>query len=247
MNAEIPAKKLERVRKLLDLAAHPGTPQAEAESAMDTATALMAAYGIEMAMLADAGKVRDELSTWEIVIGSHYDIERISLLAVIAEAKNCRGVYWTHNPQPRPGQVVETGLKFQAVGYTSDLELVNLLYTSLWLQASTGMRKQPGKSRRSWLIGFTNRVGERLREMNKTAIGDAADTTTVTGRGVELVLFDRKSAVDREFERLHPRTGTGKNRKISNWDGFAAGQDAGNRADLGGTGVDNGGRRAINA
>ncbi|MFG1709161.1 hypothetical protein ACFLIM_38820 [Nonomuraea sp. M3C6] len=105
-------------------------------------------------------------------------------------------------------------------------------------------RKTLSTARKSFMAGFASRVGEKLREANKAATSSAAH---VEGRSTDLVLRDRKAAVDDYFDRMTPNTGNIKARKVGDTAAYYAGREAGDRADLGGTRVGSGGQRALNA
>jgi hypothetical protein len=138
-------------------------------------------------------------------------------------------------------------------GYGSDLERVEVLYTSLLLQATTQMMRTPtppletkAAFRRSWLAGFTAAVGRRLREAERQAATEAAGAAAPTGstRSVELVLADRSRAAEAAMHAAYPRLTTGRRRTLSG-SGARSGYSAGQRADLGGTGVGRGSRRSL--
>jgi hypothetical protein len=237
--------KLDTVRKLLVKAERAATG-AEAETYTAKAMELMARHGIDAALLAAARPDTDRIGQQRIEMQDPYSAGKARLLGWTASALGCRWVL--HGAW---------GGKVAAVtvfGHASDRERVELLYTSLQLQASTQLvRVRPawlGESvaayRRSWLHGFAVEVHRRLSSAEDRAAASAADPAA-DGPGVALVLADRRERVDRAYAAAFPRLGTAR-RTVLSGSGFAAGARAGEQADLGGgTGIDTGRRRALGA
>ncbi|GAA0966920.1 DUF2786 domain-containing protein [Acrocarpospora macrocephala] len=224
----IPERKLELVRKLLAVAEHPGTDPTEAAVYLEKAYAVMAAYGIEQAMLADAGMVADEVGQLTVTVGNPYQADRRALLAGVAAALRCRAIYWRSGRE----SVV------RVVGFGSDLAVVELLFTSLCLQMGSGVlrvRAPEGLAtvsfRKSWMAGFVHRVCERLGEAERRAAADSA-ASTAGGRSAELVLVDRRAQVSRVYEEMFPRVRRGARRRLRDWSGWEDGRAAGDQADL---------------
>jgi hypothetical protein len=250
------ADKLDTVRKLLAKAEGAATT-AEAETYTAKAVELMARHGIDAALLGAAHPGRDEIGPLRIAMQDPYSAGKARLLGWTAAALGCRWVLhgvW--------------GGKVAAVtvfGHASDRERVELLYTSLQLQATSQLvRVRPswaGESvaayRRSWLHGFAVEVHRRLlraeqgaaeeataEERASPATGDAAGDAA---RPVALVLADRRDRVDRAYASAFPRLARAR-RTVLSGSGYAAGTRAGERADLGrGGGIGTGRRRALGA
>jgi hypothetical protein len=121
------------------------------------------------------------------------------------------------------------------VGTPVDVDQVELLFTSLLVQATRAMveagASRPGSFdrsasfRRSFLVSYAVRIGERVAE--------SADRAT-SSYGNELVPVMRRQAeaVDQEFERLFPDTyqlGSGHHYSQRGWQ---AGREAADRASL---------------
>jgi hypothetical protein len=130
-------------------------------------------------------------------------------------------------------------------GFGSDLERVELLFTSLLVQASYGLAAArvpewdtAAAFRRSWLLGFSQAVGHRLREAEQRAASTTEASTG--GPSVALVLADRGQLVDRRVEESYPRLRMSAPRRLAGT-GLDGGYAAGRKADLGGASV---GRRA---
>ncbi|WP_214105480.1 DUF2786 domain-containing protein [Acrocarpospora catenulata] len=221
----IPERKLDLVRKLLAVAEHPGTDPVEAAVYLEKAYAVMAAHGIQQAMLADTGQLEDQIERLAVRVGNPYQADRRALLAGVAEALRCRAVYRRSASE----SLVEV------IGFTSDLAAVELLYTSLSLQMASGAVRAavPAGSavvgfRKGWMAGFTIRVCERLR----AAARQAAATASEGGRSAELVLVDRRTQVARVYADLYPDARRGSRRRLRDWSGWEDGRAAGDAADL---------------
>jgi hypothetical protein len=224
---------LDRVRKLLTKAEDPAVTEEEAEAYNTKAAELIATYGIDQALLADRHARSDEIASIEIIVDQPYAVDKAGLLHHIAIALRCRAVLC--GPKPRIRAVV--------VGFRSDLDRVELLFTSLLMQGTTqlvGVRPEPGfyresvaAYRRTWLAGFTKAVYQRLEEAEERAATEAAETTSGE-RSVAVVLVDRNTRVARAFHEQFPHTRKGNRRQLSG-SGYFDGHYAGRRADLGTT------------
>jgi hypothetical protein len=241
-------KLLNRVRALLAKAESTDFP-AEAETYTERAHALMAQHGIEQAQLADAGKINDEIISMRIDMTGTYTAEKTRLLVQIALA--CRSRTVRYGP---PGSSAVAYCV--VVGHKSDLERIEVTYTSLLLQAAGQIKHQRPPLdiygdltssvtvyRRSWFNGFAYAVGARLEaiEARAAAQDKAQQATTTSGepgtRSTELVLLDRKTKVDAAYNELFGDLPKVKSRNQINPDAYYSGQAAGRRADLGQTRV----------
>ena len=233
--------KLDTVRKLLAKADGAATP-AEAEVYTAKAVELMARHGIDEALLGAAAPHRDEVATCRIPVADPYSAGKARLLAWTASALRCRAVLH----EAGGGRVAAVTV----LGFASDRARVELLYTSLLLQASAQLARQRpawvGESvaayRRSWLHGFAVRVHQRLVEAEARAAESAAAARASPSAGpsagpsVALVLADRRARVDRAYAEEFPQIGRARHARLSG-SGYAAGTQAGARADLGGRAV----------
>jgi len=225
---------LEKIRKLLAKAEDPGCTPEEAAALNDKAAELIAKYGVDRALLAVDAPETDPVGDRVITVEAPYALDKSGLLATIARALRCRSVRrkeWTGTGY---------GYTMHLFGFSSDLERTDLLYTSLLVQAAYGLAAAPvppwesaAAFRRSWLEGFTYAVGNRLKQAEERA-------ATTSGPSTALVLADRGGRVDRRVDEVYPRLRTSAPRRLQG-SGVADGYEAGQRADLGGTGV---GRRS---
>ncbi|MBD2829838.1 DUF2786 domain-containing protein [Streptomyces globisporus] len=221
----------------------PAASREESESYFAKAAELMAKYGIEQAMLADANPGRDRPADRVIQVEGGYVVDRIDLLFSILRPLGLQGIRLR-------GANGKLGAEVHVFGYEADIQRAELLFTSLLLQAFNGMRHgRPmwGESviayRKTWLMGFSRAVEDRLEAAEARARGEAVDGAN--GRSAELVLADRASVVLASYRAAYPKT-QGRKRSVVG-SGFSAGGRAGNAADLGGTRVGSGGRRGLTA
>jgi len=250
---------LGRVRKLLAKAERAGTPE-EALTYTEKAVELMACHGIDMALLAADDPHCDEIGATRMEVADPYSAGKARLLGWTAAALRCRAVLH----QAGGGRVAAVTV----FGFASDRERVDVLFTSLLLQATGqlvhGRPERAGESvaayRRSWLHGFAVSVHRRLCAAERRAAegGAAGDGHTegrrpegmrtagmpTAGTRTELVLADRRDRVDRAYAEAFPSLEQGR-RPVLSGTGFRAGAAAGDRADLGARSVS--GRRALGA
>ncbi len=224
---------LARVRKLLAKAEDPAATTSEAEAYTAKASELMAAYGIDRALLAAADPSLDIVGDRVITLDRPYAAEKAHLVSQVALALGCRVVRRTRYPE---------GVKELSVhlfGHRSDLQRAEILFTSLLLQAMQSLAgtpippwDHPSAFRRSWLSGFSASVGRRLMAAERAAAERAEARFTASGTSTALVLADRSAAVEAARDATYPDLVTASARRLSG-SGGAQGWAAGQRADLG--------------
>ncbi|OBH35591.1 hypothetical protein A5690_09735 [Mycobacterium intracellulare] len=197
--AEVDEKMLARVRALLAKAEATDYPD-EAEALSAKAQALMVRHSLREAVADhDRGRVSVGAAR-RIWIDHPYVAAKVALVQAVAQANRCRTA-WIRDL----GCVV-------TVGDETDLDLVDLLATSLLVQASRAMmiagrrHEIRGQSRTksfrlSFLVAYAARIGERLSFTN-------ASVTDELRRDDRLlpVLAARNRAADEAFTRLFPKT-----------------------------------------
>jgi Protein of unknown function (DUF2786) len=163
-----------------------------------------------------------------IGIDDPYAHGRCTLLAHVAEANRCH-------------TVVSDGYGFSTIfGFPDDLDIVEVLFTSLLVQATRAMRAAGsqrdslGRSRtrsfrQSFFLAFAGRIGERLRVATTQATEDAG---AVHGEALLPILAERRSAVEDAFRQVFPKL-VSVSQRVSNYDGWVAGRVAADRAHLG--------------
>ncbi|WP_405617260.1 DUF2786 domain-containing protein [Streptomyces sp. NBC_00076] len=217
------SRMLTRIRGLLAKAEATDFP-AEAEALSERAQQLMARHSVDEAVLADRGGAgaADAPGACRIGVEPPYEQAKAVLLDAVAAANHCRAV-WN---EPFAFSTV--------VGFESDLEVVELLYTSLLVQAQSAMtkaeaaqraggRKRTKTFRQSFLAAYAHRVGIRLREAAATPVSE----------DLLPVLASREVAVTDRLDRMFPRTSTTRLRGVSDEAGWTEGAQAADRAQVG--------------
>ncbi|GAA2863707.1 DUF2786 domain-containing protein [Nonomuraea rubra] len=221
-------KTLARVRALL-AKAESTTYEAEAETFTSAAQSLMAKYSIDAAMLDARPGGGEAPAGIRVGVDAPYEEPKAVLLVLVAEVNRCR-VIWSKE------------LGFATVmGFGADLSWVEMLFTSLLVQAQTalvnsGTKKHgSGRSRnkafrQSFLSAFASRIGERLAGATADAVAQES-----ASRGADLVpvLAAREQEVEQAVERMFPNLVSHAVRTAWDREGWAAGRTAADRASLG--------------
>ncbi|UGQ09228.1 DUF2786 domain-containing protein [Yinghuangia sp. ASG 101] len=233
-------RMLGRIRALLAKAESTDFAE-EAEALSAKAQQLMARHSIDAALLAASGGESAPGETpgaIRIGVDTPYDAEKAMLLDAVAEANRCRTV-WSR----------EFGFS-TVIGFAADLDAVELLYTSLLVQATAAMTRDESRSRRrntrgarnrdyrqSFLVAYADRIGERLT----TAVEQAAHEAASGDAPADLlpVLASRTVAVHDATDRMFPDLVTHRVR-IRDEEGWTHGQAAADRADVGPRGIGRG-------
>lgn len=214
------ARMLSRIRALLAKAEATGYPE-EAEALSAKAQELMARHSVDEALLAAEAPAPDAPGAWRIGVEPPYEQVKAVLLDAVATANHCRAVW-------------DESLGFSTVvGFAADLEAVELLYTSLLVQATRAMakaeaaqraggRKRTKTFRQSFLAAYAHRVGDRL----------TAAAATQAGPDLLPVLATREVAVSEHLERMFPRTTSTRLRGVSDAAGWTEGRRAADRAQV---------------
>ena len=237
-------RMLSRIRALLAKAE--ATEYAEeAEALSGRAQELMAKYSIDQALLtADSGRA-DQPGGRRIAVDNPYEGPKTSLLQAVALANRCR-VIWSK----------DVGLA-TVVGFGADLDAVEVLFTSLLVQANSAMlragsaRDAYGRSRtrafrQSFLLSYAIRIGERLAEATEHATQEAAaeqeaaagataakDSARGTGSALVPFLAARRQAVDDAVDEMFGDTlKRGRSVRATDAEGWASGRAAADLATL---------------
>ena len=228
---EVDARVLGRVRGLLAKAESTTFPE-EAEALTAKAQELMARYAIDAALVAAEHGRAPEVGGRRLGVDDPYAAAKAMLLEAIAQANRCRSV-WS-----------------KAYGYATvfgdeaDLDGVELLYTSLLVQAARAMlgAAPPGRSpassagrtrsyRQSFLVSFAVRIGHRLTEAVAAATEAAAEAGSVSRDALLPVLADQRAAAEAACDAAFPEV---KATRLSarDWAGWHAGKAAADSAQL---------------
>jgi hypothetical protein len=228
----IDERVLGRVRGLLAKAESTEFPE-EAEALSAKAQELMARHSIDHALLAarphGATARVDEPAAVRIGIDAPYEQAKALLLQEVSTANRCRSVW-------------SADLGFATVlGFPADVESVELLYTSLLVQATAVMvragsqRGRGGQStvrsfRQSFLQAYAVRIGERLRTAT-----DGVSREAAAAEGADRllpVLAAREDAVQEAVDAMFPEM-VQRHVRGNNAAGWAAGTAAADLAALG--------------
>lgn len=129
--------------------------------------------------------------------------------------------------------VYDSGYGFSTVfGVGSDLWAVDLLFTSLLLQAGVALQREEERSRgfrHAFLLAFAYRIGERMREATATVTSAA---TAVSDGAFLPVLAAREDAAVAARDEAFPHLGRPMQVSMSNHWGASAGRQAANRASI---------------
>jgi hypothetical protein len=227
------SRALGRIRALLAKAEATSYPD-EAEALTAKAQELMARHSIDEALLAAHAPAADEPTACRIGVEPPYEQAKAVLLDAVASANHCRAV-WN---EPFGFSTV--------VGFAPDLEAVELLYTSLLVQATTAMtkaeaaqrargRKRTRTFRQSFLAAYAHRIGLRLEAAAEQAAEEAAAEAAARGEAADEllpVLASREVAVTGRMEQLFPETTTTRLRGVTDAAGWTEGARAADRAEV---------------
>ena len=202
----------------------------EAEALSSRAQELMAKYSIDHALLAAEAGRKDEPASRRLPVDNPYEGPKVQLLQEVAQANRCRSVWYK-----------SLGMS-AVIGFPADLDAVELLFTSLLVQANTAMvpaggkRDQYGHSRtrafrQSFLMSYAIRIGERLTG----AAGDAERQVAaeVPGRNLLPVLAARHQAVDDAVDEMFgDGLSSHRSGRVSDSEGWYSGRAAADTAAL---------------
>ncbi|MDH6702627.1 DUF2786 domain-containing protein [Streptomyces sp. MAA16] len=214
------SKMLTRIRALLVKAEATGFPE-EAEALTAKAQELMARHSVDEALLASHAPAPDAPGACRIGVEPPYEQAKAVLLDAVADANHCRAVW-------------NEAFGFSTVvGFEADLEVVELLFTSLLVQATTAMtkaeaaqraggRKRTKTFRQSFLAAYAHRVGARLAKAAETQVSD----------DLLPVLASREVAVGSATDRMFPQTTSTRLRGVTDEAGWTEGAEAADRAQV---------------
>ena len=184
----IDPKVLARVRALLAKAESTEFPE-EAEALSAKAQDLMNRYALEHAVVEGEQAQQTAVITVRLWLDAPYVMAKTLLVQAIATANRCRSI------------AINGTDVVSIVGHEDDLQAVQILVTSLLVQAGRAMTAEGRGSggggharsrsfRQSFLVAYAGRIGERLQETAEGGTAEASDDRLLP------VLAARASAVD---------------------------------------------------
>lgn len=214
---------LAKVQALLAKAESTPFPE-EAAAFIAKAQELMTRHAIDEAMAVAGPRHRGEKPTLRpVTISNPYKSAKVSLLAAVASANDVR---------------VVTGREdVTLVGFASDVDVTEVLFASLLVQATREMhlaatRITDGRLRafrHAFFVAYGSRVGARLSEARRATTVEAE---SVYGAALVPVMAKRAETVDEFMDDTWPTLRT-KRPTLSHRGGWLTGHAAGDRADLG--------------
>ncbi|MET0965077.1 MAG: DUF2786 domain-containing protein [Nakamurella sp.] len=222
-------RMLSKIRALLSKA-EATTFDEEAQAFTAKAQDLMTRYAIDEALL-DESAGHADVNARRIHIDNPYAQAKVQLLSTVGSINRVR-VVW----DDQHGMAT-------VVGMAVDLELVDLLFTSLLVQATHALTQagnartsnggyQSGRTnrspsfRRAFLLSYAIRIGERLAAADEQA---AAESTSSHGAELVPVLARRAEEVDHKFAQMFPNTREIRAKRVDAR-GWHAGRTAADRA-----------------
>lgn len=213
----------EKVRALIAKAEATTFPE-EAEAFMAKAQELITRHAIdEVTLSAGANPAPSEIVVRHVLLEDPYLKPKYVLLAGVAEANRCRAVLL-------PGYGFAT-----VFGAPSDVEAVEMLFTSLLAQATSfmltagrGQGRRTKSFRHAFLLAFSGRISQRLAE----ATADAVHEAPREQKSSLPALVERERAATAAAGEAFPETRSFA-LSASNTSGVVAGREAANRASLG--------------
>jgi len=212
-----------KVRKLLAMAERTSN-QNEADAFSRKAAKLIAAHRIDPARL--RAEPSGDLAVREVELGrGAYVRGRLTLLIAVAIPQGCKVVF----------EVRSHGTVAFVAGFRSDLDAVDLLYTSLHLQVAARMAAErrgtaaaTQQFRRSFLFGYSKQIGEML-----AAAADDVGQQAHPARSVLPAMRSRDRQVADFAKREFGPVRAARRPTAPTAVGWSAGQQAASRANLG--------------
>jgi hypothetical protein len=203
----------------------------EADAFSRKAAELVARHRIDADAL--AAPRREGIGLREISLGrGAYVRGRLALLMAVADAHDARVVFAS----------TPTGTVAYVAGDAADLDVVEVMYTSLHAQAASRMSSERRSTaaatqryRRSFLFGYADQVAKAFDDVRRAATAAAASPSdrTVDASGRSLARVEHIRRVDDYVEQRFGRIRTARGAAGAELGGWRAGSVAAEAADLG--------------
>ncbi len=202
---------------------------AEAESLTAKAQELMARHAIDEAVARRSAPSGERPAVRRIPVDDPYAESKSTLLTAVGRANDVRCIWYP------------SFAMMAVVGFEHDLDLVELLFTSLLVQASRAMlakgpvKDRSGRSRtrsfrQSFLVAYAQRIGERLAMAALQARQEAERDLEMS---ILPVLASRAEEIDDAFTQTFHHVHFSDGPSVTNGDGWHAGRIAAELATLG--------------
>ncbi len=263
MTDEEKQTKLEKIRGLLRQAEATTYPE-EAKAFSEAAQRLMTKYAFDE-LEVSLEERHDTIETRDFKVMEPYGNQKMNLLGAIARNNDAKLVQghkakylrekdengrWRFVSGKDDAGIKRSKLRYREAwitGFTSDLDRIEMLYSSLLIQMNAEMLATPTPSwengvsfRNSFVAGYTSGIGGRLRSSRSRA---TKEWEAEHGTSVALVVLEKNEQVKAAYDE---RWG-GQLRKVSTsyarGSGHGAGRSAANRADVGNARIS--GRKAL--
>ena len=209
----------DRINSLLNLAQHPNTPQAEAETALAMASKLMQKHGLTESDVAGSASLAEdiEITVERIHVKGLYRVRRQNILYAIARLHSCVG----YRADDEGNECVVV-----LYGRASDIFASRTLFAAV---DALGARLLP-RGDRSWRVAWWNGFQLGIEE----ALTDARKDFVSESPGAGLVLAGRTERAAHELRINGPRLRGGYSYADTTSGAYASGQRAGRGFSTGG-------------
>ncbi|WP_416954296.1 DUF2786 domain-containing protein [Nocardioides sp. T5] len=215
--------KLARVRALLAKAESTEFDE-EAETLSAKAQELISRYALDRLLEEGPARGHSDLQVRRLWLDRPYVRAKTLLVSAVASANRCRAA-----------GADQLGFSV-VIGSAADLDAVELLVTSLLVQADAAMLRHGRRTsasgttrtksfRQAFLTAYALRIADRLERAN-------AEAARAAGADLLPVLRSQEAKVAEEFLRLVPHS-VGRSTTVSNSEGWTAGLAAADLAQLG--------------
>ena len=207
----------DRITSLLNLAQHPNTPLAEAETALAMASKLMQKHGLTETDISASAVEDTEVIIERIHVGGLYRVRRQNILYTIARLHSCAGYR---------GADENDECVVVLYGRASDIFAARTLFAAAEVMGARLLPQGTRSWRVQWWLGFHSGIEEALRSAKKEFVSETP--------GSGLVLADRMKRAEHELRVKGPPLRGGYSYADTSSGAYASGQQAGRGFSTGG-------------
>lgn len=234
-----------KVKALWAQADHPNTSETESRAFRDKAISLMAKYQIDEMVMSEASGVEDAI----VFVLCKVDTipargivvdQRLMLIHSISKNFDCRGIVkkTQGSADIETGKAIPGGYYYEIIGYRHDVDTVRMFYFNLVTDLLEALLVEEQKTsevyRRSFAVGYAERINERLLELHDRT----QEMADMVSSSMALAVRSKKSHVDEAFDKMYPpedRTHVKTKGLSMDWNGTERGRRRAESANLGGT------------